>query len=156
MWGLNVRIERLWRDTFRCVLSVFHQLFYFLEDREKLDPTSEQDLFCLHFVYLPRINKALEDFKNGWNNHALTTECCRTPLQLFTSGSLSCGERLSDAGYVTLTSGLDPHGVTVPEMNFLLTPAQMEDMKRNINPLQESTNYGIKLYEAAVAFVENI
>ncbi len=24
----NQRIERLWRDVFRCVLSTFHELFY--------------------------------------------------------------------------------------------------------------------------------
>ena len=58
----NIRIERLWRDTFRCVLSVFYQPFHFLEECGKLDSMSESDLFCLHFVYLPRINKALEDF----------------------------------------------------------------------------------------------
>ena len=58
----NVRIERLWRDMFRCVLSVFYQLFFFFEETERLDPLSELDLFCLHFVYIPRINKALREF----------------------------------------------------------------------------------------------
>ena len=72
-----------------CVISILSAFSF----PRRMDSMSESDLFCLHFVYLPRINKALEDFKNGWNNHALTTECCRTPLQLFTSGSLLHGER---------------------------------------------------------------
>ena len=52
----NQRIERLWRDVFRCVLSLYYQVFYYLEDCGKLDPVSEIDLFCLHFVYIRKIN----------------------------------------------------------------------------------------------------
>ena len=84
----NVRIERLWRDTFRCVLSVYYQLFWHLEGCGKLDPLSESDLFSLHYVYLPRISNALDMFRCGWNNHAITTEHCKTPLQLFTTGTI--------------------------------------------------------------------
>ena len=70
----NQRIERLWRDTYRCVLSLFYQIFYFLEDNNSLDPTSDIDLYCLHYVYVQKINSALEMFASGWNSHALTTE----------------------------------------------------------------------------------
>ena len=84
----NQRIERLWCDVFRCVLSVYHQLFYYLEEMGKLDPLSEKDLYSLHLVYLNRINIALKAFQDGWNNHAITTEDSMTPLQLFTSGIL--------------------------------------------------------------------
>lgn len=55
----NQRIERLWRDTFRCVLSLYYQVFHYLEDEGKLDPDSDIDLFCLHFVYIKKINEAL-------------------------------------------------------------------------------------------------
>ena len=78
----NQRIERLWRDVFRCVLSVFYHLFYFLEDEGKLDPSCDIDLFCLHYVYIPRINQALDSFRNGWNNHAVRTEHSLTPAQM--------------------------------------------------------------------------
>ncbi len=44
----NQRIERLWRDVFRCVVSVFYKLF---APTDKLDPLSEVDLYCLHAVY---------------------------------------------------------------------------------------------------------
>lgn len=69
----NKRIERLWRDIFRCILSVFYQLFYYLEDRGVLDPLSDMDLYCLHLVYKPKINEALRAFVSGWNHHALRT-----------------------------------------------------------------------------------
>ena len=84
----NQRIERLWRDTFRCVLSLYYQLFYYLEDHGCLDPDSETDLFCLHMVYKDRINRTLDSFSNGWNNHAITTENNMSPTQLFTCGYL--------------------------------------------------------------------
>ena len=33
----NQRIERLWRDLFACVTSIFYRLFYFLESTNVLD-----------------------------------------------------------------------------------------------------------------------
>jgi len=55
-------------------LYVYHRLFYYFEERGKLDPLSERDLYCLHLVYLNKINTALKAFQDGWNNHAITTE----------------------------------------------------------------------------------
>ena len=37
----NQRIERLWRDVFEGVLSLYYQLFYFMEDQALLDPFTE-------------------------------------------------------------------------------------------------------------------
>ena len=37
-----------------------------------LDPLSE--LFALHLVYQPRVDKALKDFISFWNNHKLRTK----------------------------------------------------------------------------------
>lgn len=58
----NQRIERLHRDTTRCCLSTFISIFYHLEDQGNLDPCNDTDLFCLQYVFLPRINRALEKF----------------------------------------------------------------------------------------------
>ena len=150
----NVRIERLWRDTFRCVLSLFYQLFYFMEEDGKLDPLSENDLYCLHFVYIPRITRALDAFKHGWNNHAITTEHCMTPLQMFTSGSLLQGIQLdSFDGDVDSALEMDASGVVVPSISSPLTTSQENELKSLINPLQDSSNYGIELYEHVQQFV---
>ena len=52
----NQRIERLWRDVFMGCVYLFHTLFHHLEDANLLDPTNSRDLFCLHYVFIPRIN----------------------------------------------------------------------------------------------------
>lgn len=84
----NQRIERLWRDVFRCVGIVFYDLFTELEAEGCLDPLNETDLFCLHFVFLPQINSMLEAFCDSWNNHSMSTAGNLTPNQLFIQGAL--------------------------------------------------------------------
>ncbi len=44
------------------------------------------DLFCLHYVFKPRINNPIRLFKHGWNHHKLRTERNRTQMQLYTEG----------------------------------------------------------------------
>lgn len=141
----NIHIERLWRDTFFCVLLVFYHHFYYLEERGKLDPLSESDLYCLHFVQTPKIFKALDAFIQGWNNHAITTEGCKTPLQLFTSGTLTHGTQLHNFHQSVDSSILDADGVAVPNTNPPLSQSQEEELRSIVNPLQESSNYGIDL-----------
>ena len=56
----NQRIERLWREVFTCVLSLYYSLFTHLEECGVLNPNDNVDLFCLHHIYIPRI-KSFED-----------------------------------------------------------------------------------------------
>ena len=58
----NERIERLWRDVYRCVSAHNYELFYDFEARGQLDPKNHTDLYCLHFVFLPRIVKHIRAF----------------------------------------------------------------------------------------------
>ena len=69
----NQRIERLWRDMHKCVTSLFYRLFYFMESQDILDPLDEKHLYALHYIFIPRINKALTHFMK---------------YQLFTAGLL--------------------------------------------------------------------
>ena len=78
----NQRIERLWRDVYRCVCSIYHEVFYSMEATGILDPESETDLFVLHCVYLPRIKKSLKEFARAWNMHPVRTERNWSPLQI--------------------------------------------------------------------------
>jgi hypothetical protein len=57
----NQRIERLWRDVYEGVLSLFYQIFYFMEDSEIIDPMNDIHIAALHYVYLPKINEKLQD-----------------------------------------------------------------------------------------------
>ena len=67
----NQRIERLWRDTFRCISHIYYSMFFEMEDSCLLNPINEIDLFCLQYVFIPRLSIQLEKFLDGWNNHPL-------------------------------------------------------------------------------------
>lgn len=82
----NSRIERLWRDVYGTVLSVFYDLFMIMESDAILDPDNDRDLFCLHAVYRPIINDMLRRFTESWINHKIRIAENKTPLQLFIMG----------------------------------------------------------------------
>lgn len=66
----NERIERLWRDVYRCVGVLFYNTFSSMEEEGVLDPLNEVDVYCLHFVFLPRLQSTLNTFIESWNNHS--------------------------------------------------------------------------------------
>lgn len=43
--GHNERVERLWRDVYRCIGVLYHDTFKSLEGEGKLNKV---DIFCLH------------------------------------------------------------------------------------------------------------
>ena len=53
---------------------------------ESIDLLNECQLFALHIVYQPRLNKALKDSISFWNNHKLWTEGALTPMQIWMQG----------------------------------------------------------------------
>lgn len=67
----NQQIERLWRDLHHGVTLLYYRLFYYLEQHDLLDPIDEQHLYALHYIFVPRINRALNLFKNAWNHIGL-------------------------------------------------------------------------------------
>ena len=79
----NQRIERLWRDTFRCVGQVYYSLFMIWKTLECSIQTVTWIYFSLQYVFLPRINAQLVQFVNAWNRHPLRTENGLTPSLLF-------------------------------------------------------------------------
>ena len=54
----NERIERLWRDVHRCVISLYADIFRNMERNGYLNLLNEVDLYCLHYIYEPRIKNA--------------------------------------------------------------------------------------------------
>lgn len=82
----NQRIERLWRDVFCSCTMLFYNLFHFMENNYLLDVDNEVHLFCLHYVFLQRINMSLQTFTEAWNNHPLSSERNRSPVQLWITG----------------------------------------------------------------------
>ena len=160
----NQRIERLWRDLFRCAIQLYYRLFYFLEDEDKLLPTNHQHIYALHYVYLPRINQTLKHFCDGWNNHGIRTERNKSPCQLYTEGILQLRHSgrsevdffdYVDSSYGTVEQGLvaEDDSIQVPQCDFSLTEEHYTELQQVVNPLQSSDNYGIELYEQTVGFI---
>ena len=52
-----------------------------------LDIDNEIHIYCLHYVFLPRINRSLHQFVAMWNNHPLCTAGNSSPTQLWMMGS---------------------------------------------------------------------
>ncbi len=142
----NQRVERLWRDAYRCVLSLYYQVFYYLEDTELLDPINDIDLFCLHFVYEQRINNSLKAFVDGWNNHGLSTENNRTPIQLFVSSCIQTAPQNTNSSTKPdihpFMNEVFAETVEVPSTSCPLSPSQERHL-RGITS-SESSDYGIE------------
>ena len=67
----NVRVERMWRDMRKSVTINFSSTFAIMENEGVLDPLNDVDIFRLHYVYLPRINRCLQEFQESWNRHSI-------------------------------------------------------------------------------------
>ena len=77
------RIERLWRDVWMTVSNVHCETLHSLEDEGVLDPSNSIQLFCAQHVFLPRLQRDLDVFRVGWDNHPLRTEHNFSPQQLW-------------------------------------------------------------------------
>ena len=84
----NQRIERLWRDVFRCVTCIFYYLFQSMESTGLLDRNNPLHMYILHFVFKPRINKSLDSFQSAWNCHPVRTEHQWSPERMWQNGML--------------------------------------------------------------------
>ena len=66
----NQRIERFNRDLNIHCADVIKPELYQLENEGLLDPSNDTDIFCLHYVYVPKINVLLQEFVNAHNHHS--------------------------------------------------------------------------------------
>lgn len=157
----NQRIERMWRDITRCVSSSFIGIFNALEAENMLDPLNEVDIFCLHFIFLPRINKHLADFEGSWNHHPLSTEGNMSPLQLFVEG-LSQIESVTHLSTQTAppsaSSGSslppqEPDSVQVPSNKFIPCAQLCAELNLSMDPMAKCTDFGKEFYCKAVQIV---
>ena len=85
----NVRVERLHRDVYAGVLSHYVKLFTDMEDEGVLDLVDEIHIFALHFVFIPRVQQALDEFVSQWSSHPVRTEENLSPEQLFIADCFS-------------------------------------------------------------------
>ena len=81
----NQRIERLWHEVNGIVCCRFANIFSCIESL-MLGTTNEVHLFALHLIYVTLINEAVDELRNSWNYHSLSTDGNLTPRQLWIQG----------------------------------------------------------------------
>lgn len=154
----NQRIERLWAETNRVVTAFYKNIFGFMEDHNILCQTDEIDLFCLHKIFLPRIQKSLNEFINVWNYHGLRTMHNQSPLALWHQGMLqnfgsNVAQTILDDNIDILGIDFDGPVVDIQTNNNVQVPEVMLDLPEQFlvhmlrfDPLEEDDNFGINLY----------
>ena len=171
----NQRIERLWRDVFAKVLSMYHSLFYHMEINNILDIDNDIHLFALHFVFERRINRDLSVWREAYNSHKLRTEHNSTPLQLWYKGIInssrnmrySATRNIFDSDDATRQQQIDQfratHDLIEPEdMGIIiqripppLTQRQHVVLQQSIDVMALSDSQGIDIYVRVLRFIRH-
>ena len=155
----NQRIERHNRAVNEQVINVFKQQFYHLEHQGILDPSNDTDLYCLHYIYTPRLNRSLSKFIAAHNNHKISTEENLSPLQMFYQN-----RHLTDLQRQRFNAENHAQGVSVrqllettdiPHINVnttenILDDNVLRDLIETVDPL--SPESGEVLYQRAIQF----
>ena len=165
----NQRIERLWRDVFRCVMHYFYYLFYALEDSGNLNIEDPTNMFALHFVFLPRINKALHEYQETFNHHGIRTANSWSLYQMWMNGMLHDDNPLSHGDLDEdpddlVFYGHDPQGPSPfddSDNNVTVSPVEIPNqddvlliLRQEIDPLKSSTDMGMDIYINALDLVK--
>lgn len=135
--------------------------FYYMEEVEDLDPLSDAMLFVLHMVFLPRINRCLQEFRASWNVHPPWTEHNWSPKKIWTNGMITpanrgllairdvCEAVPNDVEYFGVDGNgplplHDSEGVEVPQTILTLTSEQAEHLRRITT--DQDDDVGIETY----------
>ena len=166
----NQRIERLWRDVFRCVCHLYYYTFYAMESTGILQVNEPVHLFALHLVFIPRINKALNEFLEAFNHHRVRTEKNWSPIQMWTNGMIHDNNPLAH-GLVDeepddlAMYGYDAQGSSSSrqENNVVVEPIDLDNEELikayildKIDPLKESSELGVDIYCEVLSLTQEI
>ena len=149
----NCRVERTHRDVYSGVLVFYVRLFEYMETQGILDPLDDMNMFCLHHVFLPRINCSLQEFVTQMNNHPVSTERNLSPLQLWEQGMLENINSAHSAVEDPDSLGIDPEIVPYiddDDYQVSVDPPASQMSQEQIamlpDPLQADNNQGINTY----------
>jgi len=109
----NTRIERLWVDYNDGVRRKWGTFFDDLEVNHGLDINSEAHLWLLQTLFLPSLNRDIDEWVAAWNNHPMQLPAGersgQSPREQFFFGMLAYGPR----GFDALETVDDPEGYGV-------------------------------------------
>ena len=131
----NQRIERMWRDVFRCVGSTYYNLFHSMEDMGILDPDNEIDLLILHCLYMERINNSLDEFAKAWNKHPVRTVDSWSPFKIWMNSLISMNDEYHSGGDVPDLDniGIDDEGPVAEEQLYtVMVPDTFGQIDNNV------------------------
>ena len=164
----NQRIERLWRDVFRCICQMFYHTFYAMKQSDILDIENHVHLFALHLTFLKRINFALTEFQEMYNNHRLSTENGWTPNQKWLNGMMDNANPLSANCIDDTISDIENYGademgpisieqssnnVVIPVIDIQHADLIAQHVHRTINVTAPANDNGISIYLAVLEAV---
>ena len=137
----NQRVERFNRDLNVNIAQVLSPKLKDLEDNGLLDINNETDMFCLHYVLLPRVKKLVKEFAFAHNNHALRTEGNLTPLQLLHLNSHLTQLHRSTISSIPGSSAMESFSnlsvVNVPRTTCPLNDEEFRHLQQTIDPLAD-------------------
>ena len=158
----NQRIERLWRDVYRCVCHLFYYVFYGMELSGILNTEHPLHILTLHLIYIPRINMALSELMAAFNHHGVRTDANWTQYQMWVNGMMHVDNPLSNGPLYENPDdiefyGFDPDGPSTQEesSNHVVVEPVVIDADRNrvetfvlerVDPLKNSSEFGIDIY----------
>ena len=105
-------------------------------------------IFVLHCLFMPRIEEELDQFKRIWNNHQVSTEKNKTPLQMLALRIDYCppAEVVDENGYgVDEYNGDDvsddgeDYSVPCNPIQCPMTPHNLDIFKSRVEPLNLTT-----------------
>ena len=126
-------------DVYRCGCALSYSLFYMLEDWGLVTPTDDVDLLCLHYIFLPRINRALQQYSEAYNHHPIRNW---SPYQLWYHDDPI---DLNDYGIDPQgppTNGFDVELIEGPETAVSLSSTQMALVRLSVNNMEHCSETG--------------
>lgn len=139
----NTRIERLWREV-RVVVIEFYQNLFKIFEKDGMRIDDEYHMFLLQYLFMPRIQEDLDQYRNMHNNHSMRNEGFRSPRQMLDMFSdnmpppIEIDERMY--GVDELENVDDDEVNEIQQVELLplhcpLTPEQLEIFRQTVVPL---------------------
>ena len=141
-----------------------------MEDAGILFLDNPNHMFTLHYVFLPRINQALHEYKDAFNHHGVRTASSWSPNQMWLNGMMSeenplAHDRLDENPEDLQYYGYDPDSPSPfedTENNVVVSPIHIERglevaafLQTILDPLRPSNEMGIDVYVEALTLVAN-
>ncbi|PFX31326.1 Limbic system-associated membrane protein [Stylophora pistillata] len=142
-----------------------------VEDSGNLNIEDPTNMFALHFVFLPRLNKALHEYQETFNHHGIRTANSWSPYQMWMNGMLHDDNPLSHGGldedpddlvfYGHYPQGPSPfddsdNNVTISPIEIHKQDEVLQILQQEIDPLKPSTDMGIDIYIDALDLVNQV